>query len=666
MPEMVEQSLLTRKKPTRVLRPRLSFLKNRLDGAALHRSLSLLTDELGVSSAELAGAITKAAVAQREFEQALLAAGDGALRYAEQHGLPAVVVCGSLHVIHDRAINATIPQLLRQNGVMAIPMDGLKIPAEIAEMPKVYWGDANRYLRAAAAARAKGNIFPLMLSSFGCGPASFTEQVFQSLLEGYPHTILESDGHGGTAGFVTRIQAFLRSVEQFIAEDGQAELPDNQRAIDYVEPADRTRPYLDRDARYVFLSSVDYLGPLFAAVYRSYGYDAIAAPELSSQNFACGRRDCSGKECLSYQMVWGSFRQYLDENPPPAGKETRLVQVSGQSCRAGLFGVKDKISLDKIGLGDRVNVIALKMAGGPGMSIRLWAGICAVDILRQLYLYHQVAQKSAGDAEALYRRYADQVITLIEKPSPRGLRNLPQLGFDWFKLRGLLERASRDFAAMERANAQPTKKYRTVFVSGDMMTKGNDFANGGVYRMLAERDVRVVVEPAGDFLEFLARAQPHLLFGRSASAGKKLLYRLNMVAIRKELYGMVKKLHAWLPMPDIPAALERTGEVLDPKTNGGAALVVGSVLHHWDQGDYDGVMLTACWGCDNGLVGESLLRHQKQIPTYYFYDDGTPLDERRLSSFTFRLHKETARGPRLRPKKRVSLKETLQRSLARR
>jgi hypothetical protein len=68
------------------------------------------------------------------------------------------------------------------------------------------------------------------------------------------------------------------------------------------------------------------------------------------------------------------------------------------------------------------------------------------------------------------------------------------------------------------------------------------------------------------------------------------------------------------------------------------------VLHHWREGSYDGVVVISPWGCGPAHVNESLLRHQREIPILFLYTDGTPMDERRLNAFAFRLRRSPARG----------------------
>lgn len=638
-PEVVAHALHARKRTLTMLHPQLRFRDGYQSWQVL-AALFPLAALLRVSRDQIITAVARAAEAQQAFEQALQEIGRRSMQYAEQHKIPLIAVIGPLHVINDRSVNAGIPAMLRQSGVLALPMDTYPLTRGLPDLPAVVWGDANRALRVAIATRETGFAFPLMLSTFGCGPASFVEHLFNAVTAGYPHTILESDGHGGAAGYLTRIQAFLHTIERY---DGRPS-PVTAERLEFL--AGRPDPSIlqEQDSRLIFFAVGDRIPALYAAFYRSLGFDAVGAGPTGPQALAYGRQDCSGKECLAYQLIWGSFRQKLEE--APSLKRSVLVEVQGEGmCRNCMFSLKDRLAIEEHGLQDRVDVRHARPEPEFGLKFltRHWAATVVWDLLHQFRAYCRPLERAPGEVDGLYTAYCDRLEALVEQRDPGGLSGLLQQPRLFWKLRRLVRDASQAFASLLRHGDAPDR--RTVLLAGDIYLRLDSFASDQLIRRLNARGIHVLVEPGCSFAEYLAEERSPELIGLPTGFVDNLVAQQLMGRLRTSLYRAARIDHPWLPQPDSIAMTERANRLLDRYPVGEAPITIRSVLQNWEDGSCDGVVLVGPWGCGPALISESILRHQQQIPLLVLYNDGSPIDERKLDGFVFRLSRTARRSP---------------------
>jgi predicted nucleotide-binding protein (sugar kinase/HSP70/actin superfamily) len=168
---------------------------------------------LGIHRRASDRAVDAAYAVQQEFGKRLLELGRAALYALEQSGEPGLVLVGRGYNIYDRAINCDIPRKLRHRyGANVIPLDFLVTGREsMAGLhDNMYWASGRKILQAARVAGSQANLHVIYLSNFKCGPDSYIKH-FARDAAGAPLLVLQFDGHGNDAGYMTRCEAYLDS-----------------------------------------------------------------------------------------------------------------------------------------------------------------------------------------------------------------------------------------------------------------------------------------------------------------------------------------------------------------------------------------------------------------------------------------------------------------------
>ena len=192
------------------LTPTLHF---RLGPEQIKRALAETMRRVGVSRRASDRAVDAAYTEQRQFGERLMAAGRKALATLEASGEPGIVLAGRGYNMYDRGVNCDIPRKLRHRyGANVIPLDFLVTGNEpLSELhANMFWISGRKILEAARIASEKPNLHMIYLTNFKCGPDSYIKH-FAREAAGAPLLILQFDGHGNDAGYMTRCEAYLDS-----------------------------------------------------------------------------------------------------------------------------------------------------------------------------------------------------------------------------------------------------------------------------------------------------------------------------------------------------------------------------------------------------------------------------------------------------------------------
>ncbi|NIO16775.1 MAG: hypothetical protein GTN70_07225 [Deltaproteobacteria bacterium] len=149
-----------------------------------------------------------------EFLEKIRGAGERALREIDANGGKAILLLGRPYNIYDREMNLNIPSKIREHyGLDVVPYEFIPHldDIDIHDLNwNMFWNLGGKLIKAARWAKDRENMSVIFITNFNCGPDSFIRHYIEQA-SGRPFLILQFDGHGNDAGYMTRIEAHLDS-----------------------------------------------------------------------------------------------------------------------------------------------------------------------------------------------------------------------------------------------------------------------------------------------------------------------------------------------------------------------------------------------------------------------------------------------------------------------
>ncbi len=481
-PFMVRAALKNRIDESRLLIPVLHF--RFFEKALLKEMSEFFGKRFGIDTRTITDAAREADRVQTRFEKSLIEYGKKVLPGIREKWRTVVLLARPYNGT-DPYLNLGLVEKLLTRNVVPVPLDMLDTgQINIFENYRnMYWPNGQKILAAARLVAETSGLNAVYMSNFRCGPDSFLLHYVTEELKEKPFLHLEVDEHSADAGMVTRIEAFLDSLEG-------AENKEKGKVAVYRPRRGPSSPCSNRVLYFPYMNDCAYM---IAAAARSAGIRSEVLPVQTSEDISLGRKYTSSRECFPMICTTGSFlRKLMEPGADPSGMSFFMPDHNGP-CRFGQYNHFHRILFDRLGFAEAELVTPSNdtsyqdIAGEHGQTFRInaWKGFVAADFLRKLYRETRPYEINRGATDILYNQSLKKLEHCIEKGS-RGLRRL-------------LEEITGGFRAIE---TDKSSRKPVVAIIGEIFMRDNAACNGNISNRLEDLGVEVLVTPFSEWIVY--------------------------------------------------------------------------------------------------------------------------------------------------------------------
>lgn len=597
----------------------------------LRRGRTFLLNELkrafkpfGIKKYRIERAVDAAEKAQSVFDQGIREKGREILSH---HKETAVVIIGRAYNAFDSGVNLQIPKKLADLGVMAIPFDFLPVEqySLCHEWPNMYWRSGQRILRAARFVKESGNLYPIFIGNFLCGPDSFILKYFKQEMGTKPFLHIEIDEHSADAGAITRCEAFMDSVQNRIAgHPGHTESRDNTI----------TAPHLSHTLRHaertIYLPRMSVHAFAVAAAFEHCGISAEVLPETDKTAIDLGKKFVSGKECYPCLVTTGDMVKKVSQ-PDFVPEKSAFFMPSGTGpCRFGQYNVFQKSVLNTLGLTSvpifspvqDTSFYADLGVVGKEFSLHSWRGIIAYELLTKSLHETRPYECEKGSADRLYEEYVQELYHVLR-------------GRNGNSVEAVLSRIRNDFRHLPVTR----EKRPLIGIIGEIFVRSHRFSNENLVRKIETLGGEVWLAPVEEWVYYVNRMglQKALLKKDTSAIMSFVLKRFFQKRIEHKYSRLFRDFLKTLHEPDTKEILRKASPYVHSSFEGETILSVGKCIDLIEKGAA-GIVNAMPFGCMPGTIVTAMLRgitRDYGIPCISIPYDGTesPTIEIQLEAF---------------------------------
>ena len=181
---------------------------------AMASAMLTLGKVLGIPKPRLLPALMAGAMAVRKHTAAVEKQGKALLEGLAPDEKVLVLITRN-YGLSDPVLNMGIPRLLLEHGHKVVTLSHL--PAHDLDIaqdhPNLYWPFGQHIVSGAKLVAHHPNLYAVYLTNHGCGPDTMLQTLFRQEMAGKPYLQIEVDEHFSPVGVITRIEAFLHSLE---------------------------------------------------------------------------------------------------------------------------------------------------------------------------------------------------------------------------------------------------------------------------------------------------------------------------------------------------------------------------------------------------------------------------------------------------------------------